>query len=101
MLDIISEESPIMNDKHRGVIENFRDRIEEISFDKQHGWYKNNRIYMEWLVCYYAEQIELAFNQLNFIDRENLPIGLNNENWLESRNKRSSIKSSISSLSLT
>ncbi|CAF3699589.1 unnamed protein product [Rotaria sordida] len=30
----------------------------------------------EWLLFYYGEQIQSTFNQLDFIDSENLPIGL-------------------------
>ncbi|CAF4151436.1 unnamed protein product, partial [Rotaria sordida] len=33
-------------------------------------------ILLEWLLFYYGEQIQSTFNQLDFIDSENLPIGL-------------------------
>ena len=32
--------------------------------------------YMQWLFCYYGEQIESVFQQLDFVDSESLPIGL-------------------------
>jgi hypothetical protein len=32
--------------------------------------------YLQWLVCYYGEQIESTFQQLDFIDSDSIPIGL-------------------------
>ena len=37
-----------------------------------------NDNYLQWLVCYYGEQIESTFQQLDFIDSESIPIGLIN-----------------------
>jgi hypothetical protein len=32
--------------------------------------------YLQWLVCYYGDQIESTFQQLDFIDSDSIPIGL-------------------------
>lgn len=76
MINIIPGQLPIMTDKIKNAMFNFQDRIGEISSNKRSKKKKTNDCYLEWLVGYYAGQIESAFNQLDFIDRENLPIGL-------------------------
>ena len=37
---------------------------------------RQNDSYLQWLVCYYGEQIESTFEQLDFIDSVSIPIGL-------------------------
>jgi hypothetical protein len=48
---------------------------------------RRDNSYLQWLVCYYGEQIESTFQQLDFIDSDSIPIGLirimktSNINW--------------------
>jgi hypothetical protein len=39
-------------------------------------WYQDSTSYLEWLYCYYGEQIQSTFNQFDFIGSESIPIGL-------------------------
>ncbi|CAF1435650.1 unnamed protein product [Rotaria sp. Silwood1] len=76
MLAITPGLSPNLTNIFVDHIKIFRDKSTHMSSEKQHIMKKDSDSYLEWLLCYYGEQIQSTFSQLDFIDSENLPIGL-------------------------
>ncbi|CAF3699944.1 unnamed protein product [Rotaria sp. Silwood1] len=76
MLAITPGLSPNLTNIFVDHIKIFRDKSTHMSSEKQHRMKKDSDSYLEWLLCYYGEQIQSTFSQLDFIDSENLPIGL-------------------------
>jgi hypothetical protein len=76
MLAVTPALSPAMTNSLEDHIEISRDKIIEMSSNKQRRLNNDIDSYIKWLVCYYGGQMESTFNQLDFIDSDNLPIGL-------------------------
>ncbi|CAF3184569.1 unnamed protein product [Rotaria sp. Silwood2] len=76
MLAITPWLSPTLTNIFVDHLEIFRDKSIHMSSEKQHRMKKDSDSYLKWLLCYYGEQIQSTFNHLDFIDSENLPIGL-------------------------
>ncbi|CAF4442371.1 unnamed protein product, partial [Adineta steineri] len=64
----------IMTDHHKDHIQLLQNTMTKTSSGKRYR--ETTNYYLEWLVCFYSEQIESTFNQLDFIDPENVPVGL-------------------------
>ncbi|CAF2896020.1 unnamed protein product [Rotaria sp. Silwood2] len=76
MLDITPALSPTLTNSFADHMEVIRDKNTRMASRKQRRMNKDSDSYLEWLLFYYGEQIQSTFNQLDFIDSENLPIGL-------------------------
>ncbi|UJR08603.1 hypothetical protein I4U23_012862 [Adineta vaga] len=76
MLGITQMSEPIIAESFHDEIQNVLDGIEGIT--PRHRGRRNpgSNDCILWLACYYGEQIKSTFNQLDFIDSDNLPIGL-------------------------
>ncbi|CAF3909533.1 unnamed protein product [Adineta steineri] len=74
MLNTTPSLSPIMTDHHKDHIQLLQNTMTKTSSGKR--YHAGTNYYLEWLVCFYSEQIESTFNQLDFIDPENVPVGL-------------------------
>ncbi|CAF1173520.1 unnamed protein product [Adineta steineri] len=74
MLNTTPSLSPIMTDHHKDHIQFLQNTMTKTSSGKR--YHAGTDYYLEWLVCFYSQQIESTFNQLDFIDPENVPVGL-------------------------
>ena len=76
MLQTTHAKAPITTDNLEDWIEMVQDGMTKMSSNPYRRQSNDTDSYIEWLVSYYGKQIESTFHQLDFIDSENLPIGL-------------------------
>ncbi|CAM4872216.1 unnamed protein product [Rotaria socialis] len=76
MLSITSSSLPTSNHDIGQDITIFTDAFTSKSCYKKIRYNKDNDNYLRWLLFYCGEQIQSTFNQLDFIDSDNIPIDL-------------------------
>jgi len=80
MSKVTTSVSPTETSQLREHLNIFKKISENISMVDQKGRYQDDVLssYMKWLVFYYGGQIESSFGQVDFVDKESLPIRLIN-----------------------